>query len=152
MHQHIPLNGTQLDIYFLLAAHYKDAHHLSLSNIGNNENYKYTYQTLDYFKQKYKYSEIYFICGTDNLDDFNNWKEYEYILKNYKLLVIRRNNDNLNEIIKKFENYKESIIITDVKMNNLSSTYIREKIRNEEKVLENLDEKVYSYIKENKLY
>ena len=140
------------DRYNMVNLMIKDYNNLSLSNIGNNENYKYTYQTLDYFKEKYKTEEIYFVCGTDNLNDFNNWKEYEYILKNYKLLVIRRNNDNLNKIIKKFEKYKDNIIIIDMKMNNLSSTYIREKIRNEEKVLEYIDEKVYSYIKENKLY
>jgi len=40
---------------------------LSVSDIGNNDKYAYTYQTLDYFQNIYKNDEIYFICGTDNL-------------------------------------------------------------------------------------
>ena len=140
------------DRYNMVNLMIENNNNLSLSDIGNNENYKYTYQTLDYFKEKYKTEEIYFVCGTDNLNDFNNWKEYEYILKNYKLLVIRRNNDDINEILKKYENYKDNIIIINIKMNNLSSTYIRKILKNKQEVLKYIDKNVYLYIKNKLLY
>ena len=34
--------------------------------------------------------DIYFICGTDNLDYIDTWKKSDYILNNYKFLVINR--------------------------------------------------------------
>lgn len=122
--------------------------------VETNQDLKYTYQVLDYFKSVYKEEEIYFICGTDNLKEFDTWKNYEYILTNYKLLVVKRNNDNLYELLKKYNKFKNSIIITSVIPEILSSTYIREKIRegNEEEILKYIDKDVYQYIKKKTLY
>ena len=132
---------------------------LMISNNTNllvepNQNLKYTYQVLDYFKSIYKDDEIYFICGTDNLKEFDTWKNYEYILTNYKLLVIKRNNDNLDELLYKYKDFNNNIIITNVIPEILSSTYIREKIRegNEEEILKYIDNDVYQYIKKKTLY
>ena len=124
---------------------------LTLSDIGNNKDYGYTYQVLDYFKKSNFNDDIYFICGTDNLSEFDTWREYEYVLKNYKLLVIRRNNDDIDEILKKYQESQNNIIIADVKSKILSSTSIRENLKNNIKD-NNLDEKVYTYIKTNRLY
>ena len=79
------------DRYNMVKLMIKDNDKLLISDIGNNDDYKYTYQVLDYFKENN--NDIYFICGSDNLTDFINWMNYEYILKNYKLLVIKRNKD-----------------------------------------------------------
>ena len=95
---------------------------LFVSNIGNDNNYKYTYQTLDYFQNIYKDDIIYFICGTDNLKEFDTWKEYKYILEKYKLLIIKRNDDNIDNILNKYKEYKNNIIITNIKPNIISST------------------------------
>lgn len=126
---------------------------LLVSDIGN-KNYEYTYQVLDYFKCIYKKDDIYFICGSDNLNEFDTWKNYEYILKHYKLLVIKRNSDNINYIIKKYNKYKKNIIISNVEEKYLSSTIIRNNIKNNEKemVKKELDDSVYEYIKKEKLY
>lgn len=124
---------------------------LSLSDIGNKDDYQYTYQTLDYFKSINKEDDIYFICGTDNLKELDTWKRYEYILENYKLLVIRRNSDNIDEILNKYKKYKNNIIIADVESKGLSSTLVRENLKKNIKD-DNLDKEVYDYIKENNLY
>lgn len=119
-----------------------------------NPDLKYTYQTLDYFKNIYKEAEIYFICGSDNLKEFDTWKNYQYILTNYKLLVIKRNNDNINALLKKYQKYKDNIIITNINSEIVSSTYLREKIResNLEEISKYIDNNVYQYIKEKNLY
>ena len=124
---------------------------LFISDIGNNEKYKYTYQTLDYFQNKYKDAELYFICGTDNLNEFDTWKEYKYVLENYKLLVIKRNNDDLDSILKKYKGFEQNIVITDVMSKILSSTNIRKNI-NKDDVKDHLDKKVYKYIVDKGLY
>ena len=109
---------------------------------------KYAYEILDYFHNGT--DEIYFICGMDNLDDLSTWKNYEYILDNYKLLVIDRPGYYYDEIIKRYNS--KNIIKTDVEVSSMSSTMIRERLINGEDVSEYLDEKVIEYINEKSLY
>ena len=112
----------------------------------------YTCDTLKYFQENYPNDEIYFVCGADNLSYVDEWKNGIYLLSNYKFLVIKRYTDDIDEILKRFSKYKENIIVTDVNPNSLSSTEIRNKIKNCEGVLDYLDEDVYNYLYENKLY
>ena len=112
----------------------------------------YTCDTLKYFQENYPNDEIYFVCGADNLSYVDEWKNGIYLLSNYKFLVIKRYTDDIEEILKRFSKYKESIVVTDVNPNSLSSTEIRNKIKNCEGVLDYLDDDVYNYLYENKLY
>ena len=112
----------------------------------------YTCDTLKYFQENYPNDEIYFVCGADNLSYVDEWKNGIYLLSNYKFLVIKRYTDDIEEILKRFSKYKDNIIVTDVNPNSLSSTEIRNKIKNCEGVLDYLDEDVYNYLYENKLY
>ena len=112
----------------------------------------YTCDTLKYFQENYPNDEIYFVCGADNLSYVDEWKNGIYLLSNYKFLVIKRYTDDIEEILKRFSKYKDNIIVTDVNPNSLSSTEIRNKIKNCEGVLDYLDDDVYNYLYENKLY
>lgn len=117
-------------------------------------NLTYTYQTLTHFKKKYKDDEIYFICGSDNLAEFSTWKEYEYILENFKLLVIKRNQLDSNYLLKKYKKYQDHIIFAEVKEQALSSTMIRNAFYNkkEEQIKTYIDQPIYNYIQTNMLY
>lgn len=114
----------------------------------------YTYQTLTYFKEKYHKDEIYFICGSDNLKEFTTWKEYKWILTNFKIIVIKRNNDNIEEIIKAYSKYQENIKIFPIEEEPISSTMIRSKIKekNLTKLKELLNKDIYEYIIKEHLY
>ena len=105
----------------------------------------HTYQTLDYFKNKFLNDEIYFICGIDNLNYINEWAKGYYILENYKILVIGR--DNMKSQIN-----SKNVLITNISENNISSSFIREKIKNNESVEDYIDTNVLKYIKERNLY
>ena len=109
-------------------------------------------ETLNHFKNKYKDDEIYFICGTDNLSYIDKWKRGEDILSNNKLLVIKRDTVDINTLLDKYKDYKDNIIVTDIKENEISSTKIREMIYNNKRVKNYLDNKVLDYIIRNKLY
>ena len=122
---------------------------ISISNYEVKNCLTYTYQTLDYFKIIYPNDEIYFICGSDNLKDITIWKNYKYILNNYKLLVIKRNNDNIPKIVKDLNS--NSIIIAEIWEENISSTDIRNDLKIK-KDNPNIDKKVLKYIKRKKLY
>ena len=123
----------------------KDYKSLESSDYELGKERVYTYQTLNHFKKLYKNDEIYFICGVDNINDFKTWKNYEYILNNFKVLVIPRNNEKIN--IK-----SSNLILTDVKADNLSSTYIRNNIKSIKNIDDLIDKKVLDYIKERNFY
>lgn len=130
----------------------RDNNNLEVSDYELKEHVVYTYETLDYFKNKYKDDEIYFICGSDNLSYIDKWKRGEDILSNNKLLVIKRNTFDINTLLEKYKDYKDNIIVTDIKENEISSTKIREMIYNNKRTEDYLDDSVYSYIRENNLY
>ena len=130
----------------------EDNNALEVSNYELKDQVVYTYETLNYFKNKYKDDEIYFICGTDNLSYIDKWKKGEDILSNNKLLVIKRNTDDINTLLKKYKDYKDNIIVTEIEENEISSTKIREMIYNNKRAEDYLDDSVYSYIRENNLY
>ena len=113
----------------------------------------YTYETLTYFENQYKEDEIYFICGIDNLKELSSWKNYQYILTHFYLLVINRNNEDIKTIIENYTEFKEHIIVIPIQTEILSSTEIRELLKNQDsKVQQKLDAKVLQYIHKNKLY
>lgn len=122
---------------------------MNTSNYEIKNTLTYTYQTLDYFKSIYPNDEIYFICGSDNLKEITTWKNYKYILNNYKLLVIKRNNDNLDEIIKNLDN--KGIVIIKINSEDTSSSTIRKDLKSG-KDNSNIDEDILKYIKKEKLY
>lgn len=130
----------------------RDNNNLDVSDYELKEHVVYTYETLNYFRNKYKDDEIYFICGSDNLSYIDKWKRGEDILSNNKLLVIKRNTFDINTLLEKYKDYKDNIIVTNIKENEISSTKIREMIYNNKRTEDYLDDSVYSYIRENNLY
>ena len=110
----------------------------------------YTINTLNHFHTQYPEDEIYFICGTDNLEVFYTWKNYEEILKKYKLLVIARKNNVFHDIIKKYFKYRKNIILAEIESKDISSTAIRKEIIENgfsDSLKEHLDENVFEYLK-----
>lgn len=131
-----------------------DKDSMKVSDISRDLNYSYTFQVLDYFKEKYKDAQIYFMCGTDNLKEFNIWKNYEYILSNYKILVVARNGDNVDNLIQEYEKYVDNLCVANIEQNLVSSTLIRKALKenNNEYVRKHLDKQVIEYIENKGLY
>lgn len=122
---------------------------LLVSNYELKNVLTYTYQTLDYFKSLYPNDEICFICGTDNLQEITTWRNYNYILDNYKIFVIKRNNDNIENIMNSVNT--KNIIIININAKDLSSTSIRKSLK-EDGYSFDLDDEVMDYIRKRKLY
>ncbi|WP_394898892.1 nicotinate-nucleotide adenylyltransferase [Clostridium paraputrificum] len=118
------------------------------------EGKSYTYKTLEHFYKEYK--DLYFITGADCLLDIDKWKEIEKIFSLCKFVVFTRPGYNNNELVnkKRFveEKYNGDIILLEVPEIHISSTEIREKIINNEKVDDILPAVVLDIIKEKGLY
>lgn len=106
----------------------------------------YTYKTLEVIIEKYgKNNEYFEIIGEDSANYFDKWKEYEKILELSTVVVLKR---------KGFRNVVNSskIITVDNPYFEISSTEIREKIRNNENVSKFLEKETEKFIREKKLY
>lgn len=108
-------------------------------------------------KQKYQDKDIYFVMGSDNFFKILNWKEPEQLVKNYKIIVIVRDNLNINNLIcsnKILKDNKNNIFILNCEdtKNTIDSTQIRNMIINKENVNNFLHKDVINYIDNNKLY
>lgn len=129
---------------------------IEIANLETDNNSLYTYQILDYFKNKYNNDEIYFVMGADNLLEFDTWKEFRYMYENYNFIVLERNDTDLDKYI---NDLKEKYVVKNIEClylnnENISSTEIRKMIKENdiEKVNECIDNEVYNYIKEKNLY
>ena len=93
----------------------------------------YTIETLRIIEKQNPGKEIYFIIGTDNLKELETWYNPDELLKNFKIIVLDRCEDNTDEIIEKSEflnKYKSSFIkLKNIKKMNISSSYIREQLK-----------------------
>ena len=123
---------------------------ISVSDYELKNKCVYTYQTLDYFQSIYPEADIYFILGLDNLLEIKTWKEYKYLLKNYKFLCIDRKIKKETDIHLTEEEWKH-IHFIDVPKSMISSTMIRKKIKENLEVVETFPP-ILEYIKPNHLY
>lgn len=145
-----PYLASEQDRYNMLKLMIGNVSYLDISTYEFGK-LTHTYQTLDHFKKHYKDDEIYFICGSDNLKEIKTWKRYQYILSNYKLLVIRRNGESITDILSELKSYQDNIIVIDDIKSSLSSTSIRKRFKDDKKLVKdrNIDSKVFEYIKNN---
>ncbi len=128
-----------------------------LSDIDmNGERSLYTIETLIETEKQFPNKEIWFLIGSDNLKELHTWKKAEELLSKYKILVMERNEDIIEDIINKSEllkMYKENISKLDEKIkSNISSSYIRSQIKKQKNIRYVLPDEICEYINENKLY
>ena len=98
----------------------------------------YTIETLEKMQEQNPNYDIYFVLGTDNLKELETWHTASKLLENFKIVVLERDNDNMEKIIEKnafLRKYRKSFIRLDgVKRIELSASYIREKLKNKESI------------------
>ena len=143
--------------YNMLKLCCEEGKNLSVSRIEiDSERQLYTIETLEKIQKNYPEKEIIYVLGTDNLKSLDKWKDVQTLLSKFKIVVIQRNNDNIDQII--LENlilvkYKEAFIqMGNEDYRNFSSTDARDLIGQGKEYKEFVSDKTYKYIKTNKLY
>ena len=107
----------------------------------------YTINTLTALSEQYPDCEFVFICGMDSLQNLKNWREYQRILDNYELLVFPREGYDGGDLV----NYP-SVTVLKTPILEISSTFIRQCIKEGRDVRYFMPEKAFLYMKENRFY
>jgi len=116
----------------------------------------YTYETLTELKKKYVDAKLHFIVGADSIYYIDKWKKPEEIFKLACVTVIDRTTDtchNINEYCRQTEEkYKGIIEVLSAHGPDISSTNIRNLVKNGESIENAVPKPVNEYILKHKLY
>ena len=116
-----------------------------------SEGKSYTYDTLLKLMDLYgENNEFFEIIGEDSLKSLKTWKNYEELLKICKFIVFRRKDDKDIQIDEEFLNNK-NIIILENEYYNISSTEIRNMVKNNEDISAFVNKKVKKLIEKEYL-
>lgn len=118
-----------------------DLENCEVSSIEDNiKRPYYSYKTLELLKEKYFKDELHLIVGVDTAKSIKNWQNGNWILTNFKLIVITR------------PGYENTGIVDIPKSLDISSTEIRKLVKNKKQIYPLVPKIVNDYIKSNNLY
>ncbi len=106
-----------------------------------------TVDTLAYLYDKFPDKEFALIMGTDNLVSFHKWKNPEVILKNHDIYVYPRPNTPETQ----YDNHPK-IKVVNAPLMEISSSFIRNAIKEKRDVRFFVPQKVWEYIEEMNFY
>lgn len=109
----------------------------------------YTINTLKVLNHRFKDKNFSIIMGADNLQNLNNWVDYTRIIETHKLIVYPRPYINLNNIPILMHC---NINVIEANLSHISSTKIRQLIKNGDNISELIPLRVAQYIDSNMLY
>lgn len=121
----------------------------------------YTSTTLAYLKEKYPNNSFSMIMGEDNLRTFHKWFNHENLLENYRFYVYPRvltmqEESEVSEIGHDLENefyqHPNVTMCEDAPVMKVSSSFVRQAIKEGKDVRYLLTEPVFKYIDEMNFY
>ncbi|MDG2060050.1 MAG: nicotinate (nicotinamide) nucleotide adenylyltransferase [Flavobacteriales bacterium] len=106
----------------------------------------YTIDTLVRLKEKYPENDYSIIMGSDNLQNFHKWKNYEQILEDYSIYVYPRPGYEISG------SHKNIHVIEGVPQMEISSSFIRKSIKEGKDISYLMPEKAWIYTDEMNFY
>ena len=162
---------TDLDqVWFVVSPHnplklkhtlLQDYHRLSMVKIAIGDNRKlkasdiefklpkpsYTINTFAYSFEKFPEHKFALILGSDNIDTFHKWKNYEQILEQTELYVYPRKDASQSELMN-----HPKVKLVPAPLMELSSSFIRDAIKAKKNVQYMVPEKVWEFLEEMNFY
>jgi nicotinate-nucleotide adenylyltransferase len=108
----------------------------------------YTIETLAYLRDKYKTRQFKIMMGSDNLQNFHKWKNYETIIENYGVVVYPRH--GYEDIT--VPDHQNIIIAKDAPRIEISSSFIRKAIMEGKDIRHFLPPGIWEYIEKHGFY
>jgi nicotinate-nucleotide adenylyltransferase len=109
----------------------------------------YTVNTLTHLQEKFPMHEFSLIMGEDNLNSLHKWKNYQVLLQNHDIFVYPRINA---EVITADIANAARIHRVDAPIVEISSTFIRNSVKEGKSIRPLLPEKVWQYMVHNLFY
>ena len=108
----------------------------------------YTVETLAALDKEYPGTEFHLIIGGDNWAIFDRWYEHKRILQQYGVLIYPRKGEAVNVP----PEYRDSVQVVNAPLVEISSTFIRESLKQGKNMRAFLPPGVYAFILERELY
>lgn len=109
----------------------------------------YTIDTLAYLKEKYPQHTFALIMGEDNLEGLHKWKNADYLVDNYQIIVYPRITEE--KTTSKYDNHT-NICKIDAPVIELSATEIRKMIKERKNIRPMVSPEVYDFLDKNGFY
>lgn len=127
-----------------------------LENEIKGEDLSYTYDTMVQLKEEFVDCQLYFIVGLDSFLSLETWYKGPQLLESVSFIVsLRPGYDEkvLSNRVFYYQNkYNTNVSVIKDLMLNISSTQVRDGIKNNDDISKLLEPEVERYIKENELY
>ena len=135
----------------------EDNPHFALSTIeADRPGNSYTCETLVELKRMNPNAQYFLIIGADSLFEIESWKEPESILKNAIILAAVRNDQGTESLQQKadelMKKYQSEIHVLACPHIDISSTDIRNRIKEGKSIRYMVTEQTEKYIKKHNLY
>jgi nicotinate-nucleotide adenylyltransferase len=136
-----------------------DRLHLVRLAIGNNPRLRasdiefglpvpsYTVDTLAYLKEQHPNKRFSLIMGGDNLASLHKWKNYEVLLRDYKIFVYSRPDYAHGELVK-----HPAVEIVEAPLLQISASYIRKMIKQGRSIQYLVPDAVYEELLYSSIY
>ncbi len=113
----------------------------------------YSYETVNYFKAKFPGVQLFMLIGSDQAVSFKNWKNWEKILNGVQLCIAPRYGiDTKIDLIESLTIDGKKPVMLKTPFMEISSTMIRDELREGRAINGLVPVEVEKYIYENKLY
>lgn len=155
-HKNLINLASTIDRYNMVKLSIEDNKKFEVSDIEiKKQCITYTYDTLKELKEIYKESKLYFIIGFDSLKELDTWKNIDKMNKYCDFVVVDRNSNSeqIDFLIKEYkQKYNLSIHYVETPNINISSTMIRQRVKDNINITYMVDKKVEEYIYNHKLF
>lgn len=155
-HKQIILDKKHRYNMVVLSTFKNDDFFVSDFEISSEGGKSYTIDTLKHIEETYPNEEIYFITGSDAVNQMESWKDYKENFRYAKFIAAIRPGIDLletQENIERFRNdYSADIEMVYVPSLEISSTYIRSRLKSGKSIKYLVPSRVEEYINNYNLY
>jgi len=107
----------------------------------------YTVDTLAFIREKYPQKEFVLLMGGDNIGTLHKWKNYEFLLREYKIYVYNRPGYELGPL-----EQHENVRVFHAPLLDISASYIRKQVKEDKSIQYLVPDKVYEYLEQVPIY